>query len=71
DFGAALTLTAVVKYIGCLSRARWDIDGDQALNKYFDYFERALTMCPNPQEVVQEFTAFADAYGITLDQHAR
>ncbi|KAJ2062662.1 hypothetical protein GGI17_002270 [Coemansia sp. S146] len=70
DFGASLTLAALTTFIGCLSRAGWDIGGDQTRDRYFDYFVRALTMCPKPQSIVIDFTSFVDAYGITPDQHA-
>ncbi|KAJ2885495.1 hypothetical protein H4R27_001346 [Coemansia aciculifera] len=70
DFGASLTLAALATFIGCLSRAGWDIGGDQTRDRYFDYFVRALAMCPKPQSIVIDFTSFVDAYGITPDQHA-
>ncbi|KAJ2493338.1 hypothetical protein IWW37_000622 [Coemansia sp. RSA 2050] len=71
DFGASLTLAALARFIGCLSRAGWDIGGDKARDRYFDYFAQALTMCPKPQSIAVDFTAFVDAYGITPDQHAK
>ncbi|KAJ2757077.1 hypothetical protein GGI19_000318 [Coemansia pectinata] len=70
DFGASLTLAALATFIGGLSRAGWDIGGDQTRDRYFDYFVRALAMCPKPQSIVIDFTSFVDAYGITPDQHA-
>ncbi|KAJ2746356.1 hypothetical protein GGI20_001416 [Coemansia sp. BCRC 34301] len=71
DFGAALTLAALASFIGCLSRARWDIDDSQTQGKYFDLFVQALAACPKPQVIVPEFTSFVDAYGISSGQHAR
>ncbi|KAJ2243478.1 hypothetical protein GGI13_006584, partial [Coemansia sp. RSA 455] len=70
DFGASLTLAALTAFIGCLSRAGWDIGGDQTRDRYFDYFVQALMMCPKPQSIVIDFTSFVDVYGITPDQHA-
>ncbi|KAJ1825078.1 hypothetical protein LPJ60_000223 [Coemansia sp. RSA 2675] len=71
DFGASLTLAALASYIGCLSRAGWDIGGSQTRDRYFDYFMQALTMCSKPQSITVDFTVFVDTYGITPDQHAR
>ncbi|KAJ2417177.1 hypothetical protein GGI10_000400 [Coemansia sp. RSA 2530] len=70
DFGASLTLAALASYIGCLSRAGWDIGGSQTRDRYFDYFMQALTMCSKPQSITVDFTVFVDTYGITPDQHA-
>ncbi|KAI8325061.1 ARM repeat-containing protein [Martensiomyces pterosporus] len=68
DFGASLTLSALARYMGSLSRARWDLGGDAAQSTYFDLFVQAFTSCTNQNALVPEFTAFADGFGITAEQ---
>ncbi|KAJ2382312.1 hypothetical protein GGI23_007393, partial [Coemansia sp. RSA 2559] len=73
DFGASLTLSAVAKYIGCLSRAGWDIDeGNDGMRhgQLFEYFVQALTACKEAQEIVPEFTSFVAKYGLSDEQHS-
>ncbi|KAJ2636848.1 hypothetical protein GGF44_003049, partial [Coemansia sp. RSA 1694] len=70
DFGASLTLAALASFIGCLSRARWDIGGSQTRDRYFEFFVQALAACPKPQGIVLDFTSFVDAHGLSPDQHA-
>ncbi|KAJ2453713.1 hypothetical protein EV183_002012 [Coemansia sp. RSA 2336] len=69
DFGAGLTLTALAFYMGCLSRAKWDI-GDNVQSKLFGLFEMALVACKNVDGIVNDFTAFVDAYGLKPEQHS-
>ncbi|KAJ1959511.1 hypothetical protein GGI12_004299 [Dipsacomyces acuminosporus] len=68
DFGANLTLEALARYVGSLSRSGWSLDGDEAQHRFFDYFVHALTLCTNKDAVVPEFTAFVDRFGITPEQ---
>ncbi|KAJ2852422.1 hypothetical protein IWW36_000309 [Coemansia brasiliensis] len=68
DFGAGLTLAAFAFYMGCLSRAKWNI-GDNVQNKFFDLFEMALVACKHVDSIVDDFTAFVDSYGLKPEQH--
>ncbi|KAJ1752001.1 hypothetical protein LPJ79_001628 [Coemansia sp. RSA 1821] len=69
DFGAGLTLTALAFYMGCLSRAKWNI-GDNVQSRFFGLFEMALVACKNVDGIVDDFTAFVDAYGLKPEQHS-
>ncbi|KAJ1992858.1 hypothetical protein EDC05_002490 [Coemansia umbellata] len=75
DFGAALTLSALAFYIGCLSRAGWNIDAENngtgiRHKQFFDYFVQGLTVCKEAQDIVPNFTAFVDKYGLLPEQHS-
>ncbi|KAJ2725958.1 hypothetical protein GGI07_000886 [Coemansia sp. Benny D115] len=69
DFGAPLTLEALVTYMGCLSRARLSISGVEAQQAYFSIFVQAFTACRDARNFVPEFEAFVDAFGVTAEQH--
>ncbi|KAJ2613196.1 hypothetical protein H4S08_002342 [Coemansia sp. RSA 1365] len=74
DFGASMTLAALASYIGSLSRAGWNVGSDDGSNKiqhkYFDFFVQALTTCRDVTDIVCEFTAFVDTYGLTSEQRS-
>ncbi|KAJ2495132.1 hypothetical protein GGI11_008538, partial [Coemansia sp. RSA 2049] len=76
-FGASLTLSSMASYIGCLSRAGWDIDrsedGDGTgvrQRQFFESFVQALTVCKEVQGIVPDFTAFVGKYGLSDEQHS-
>ncbi|KAJ2238290.1 hypothetical protein IWW45_000120 [Coemansia sp. RSA 485] len=69
DFGSSMTLDAIAQYMGCLSRAKWDIGGNERQQKYFEYFVQAFTACKEVDGIVSNFSAFASTYGISAEQH--
>ncbi|KAJ2786765.1 hypothetical protein GGI15_001257 [Coemansia interrupta] len=70
DFGASLTLSALAAFIGSLSRSGWSIVNNSAQQEYFDFFVRAFTACREADDIVLNFEAFVDAYGISARQHS-
>ncbi|KAJ2664216.1 hypothetical protein IWW48_000985 [Coemansia sp. RSA 1200] len=77
DFGALLTLSSIASYIGCLSRAGWDIDRSEdsggtgiRQRQFFESFVQALTVCKEVQGIVLDFTAFVRKYGLSDEQHS-
>ncbi|KAJ2594837.1 hypothetical protein GGF39_004062 [Coemansia sp. RSA 1721] len=69
DFGSSMTLDAIAQYMGCLSRAKWDIGGNERQQKYFEYFVQAFTACKEVDGIVSNFSAFVGTYGISAEQH--
>ncbi|KAJ2393313.1 hypothetical protein GGI05_002456 [Coemansia sp. RSA 2603] len=69
DFGASLTLEALTAFIGSLSRSGWTMVNNNAQQKYFDFFVQAFTTCREVDNVVLNFEAFVDAYGVSEQQH--
>ncbi|KAJ1725346.1 hypothetical protein LPJ53_000478 [Coemansia erecta] len=69
DFGASLTLGALTAFIGSLSRSGWSMPNSGAQQKYFDFFVQAFTTCREADDIVVNFEAFVDAYGVSAQQH--
>ncbi|KAJ2783896.1 hypothetical protein H4R18_001452 [Coemansia javaensis] len=79
DFGAGLTLEALAQYVGGVARGGWagsggdkEEEGEEARQqRYFGIFAEALVACKDAEAVVEGFTAFVDAHGVTPEQHER